>query len=94
MDRLKLALTAPLAPITLPSGVVEKVEEAPSVEEVHRWVDELVRYVERGVFHTNTLIGIQERLLEYSIIRVMEEIVMREAEQVACSAAEFVLHDE
>jgi len=89
MDRLKMAMKAPLAPIRVPTGQVKQVKEE-TVEDVHRWVDELVWYMEKGVFHK----CMQESLLEYGMTRVMEEIVMNEAEQTARDVAEFVLQDE
>ena len=92
MDRLRLACAAPLAPITLPTRQAGQQPEASrTVEELQQWVEELMRYMERSMHHRTAIDG---SMVEDGMIRVMEEIILRDAERTANEAAECVLQDE
>lgn len=92
MDRLRLACAAPLAPITLPTRQAEQqLEASRTVEELQQWVEELMRYMERSMHHRTAIDG---SMVEDGMIRVMEEIILRDAERTANEAAECVLQDE
>lgn len=91
MDRLRLACAAPLAPITLPTGQAEQPEASHTMEELQEWVEELMRYMERSMNHGTAIDG---SMVEDGMIRVMEEIILKDAERTANEAVEFVLQDE
>jgi hypothetical protein len=93
MDRLKLALAAPLAPIMLPAEAPQEDTGPPRVEEVQRWLEELRYYVAVGIFDPSSLLRMQVQHLEYSLMIVMDEVLLQDAEETAMNAAEFVLRE-
>lgn len=92
MDRLKMALKAPLAPIALPATQAAPLQETvPTVEELQVWVEELMGYMERSLHHRAAIDG---RWVEHGLERIMEEVILKDAERTASDVAEFVLQDE
>jgi hypothetical protein len=94
MEHRALAYAAPLAPITLPAEVIEEApSNAPRVEEVQRWMEELQYYMAVGIFDPRMVLELQVQYLEYSFEKVMDEVLLQEAERTAINVAEFALSE-
>ena len=83
MDRLAMALAAPLAPITLPAPLAPLEPLEPIMQREPQW---------EGV-DQSTLLRLQVQYLEHCLRIVMDEMVLQEAEQTAINVAECVLSE-